>query len=292
MCIFAVLLALPGASDAGVPLTLPGDLTPTAWVYLPVVYKQGCPTTSSNQYTAGTAYQYDDDNPVRLAYNHADKNLALRGYVLNTSPYIRRELVDYGTDDLKAPQFATLFNPPRVPPLVNFYQVHHWQWAPSPNPGHRAEPIASPPVTALGLQTTPGETLRVPESGYDIGGGMEVIVLFADADSIALRYTREDSSGSPGYTLHLDRICTDPNLLALYNALDAPNGPRYVYKPPTHRPYWYDLPNLYAGQPLGVARGYEVVIAVTDSGTFMDPRSCNDWWLTRPGYTGTCPPHE
>jgi len=292
LCTFAVLLVLPAASDADSTLTLPGDITPTAWVYLPFVCRQGCPTTSINQYTAGTAYQYDTDNPVRPAYNHADKNLALRSYVLNTSPYIKRELVDYGTDDPNAPQFATLFNPPRVPPLVNFYQVHHWAWAPSPDPGSRADPIASPPVTALGLQTTPGETLYVPESGYDISGGMEVIVLFADADSIALRYTREDSSAPPGYTLHLDNICTDPNLLALYNTLDNPGGPRYVYVPPQNRPYSYSLPNLRAGQPLGVARGNEVVIAIADTGTFLDPRSCNDWWLTRPGYTGTCPPHE
>ncbi len=288
LCIFAVLLALSAAGNAGARAS-PGDITPTAWVYLPLVSKWGCPTTSTNQYIGGTAYQYDNDNPVRPAYNHADKNLALRGYTLNTAPWLKRELVDYGTGDPLVPQFATLFHPRRVPPLVNFYQVHQWNWARSPDPGSRAGPITSPPVTALGLGTTPGETLYVPESGYDIGGGMEVIVLFADADSLALRYTREDSSGSPGYTLHLDNICTDPNLLALYNELDAPNGPRYVYVPPEKRPYSYSLPSLYAGQPLGVARG-EVVIAITDTGTFLDPRSCNDWWLIRPGY-GTCPPH-
>ncbi len=292
LCTFAVLLALSVASSAGAPHTYPGDITPTAWVYLPFVCRFGCPTISSNQYISGTAYQYDNDDPVRPAYNHADKNLALRGYTLNTDSWLKRELVDYGTGDAKVPQFATLFNPPRVPPLVNFYRVHHWNWAPSPDPGSRAGPITSPPVTALGLQTTPGETLRVPESGYDIGGGMEVIVLFADADSIALRYTRDDSSAPAGYTLHLDNICTDPNLLALYNALDAPNGRRYVYVPPQDRPYSYPLPSLYAGQPLGVARGNEIVIAIADTGAFQDPRSCNEWWLTRPGYTGSCPPHE
>ena len=50
---------------------------------------------------------------------------------------------------------------------------------------------------------------------------MEVLVIFADEDSIALRYTREDSSASAGYTVHIDNICTDPNLLALYDRMMA-----------------------------------------------------------------------
>jgi hypothetical protein len=61
---------------------------------------------------------------------------------------------------------------------------------------------------------------------------MEVIVLFADADTVALKYAREDSAGAQGYTLHIDRICTDPNLLALYNVLDNPSGPRWRVSEP------------------------------------------------------------
>ncbi|MCX7669526.1 MAG: hypothetical protein N2439_05580, partial [Anaerolineae bacterium] len=95
-----------------------------------------------------------------------------------------------------------------------------------------------------------------------------------------------------GYTVHVDGLCTDPNLLALYATFDAANGPRYVYRPPTQRPYAYSLPTLAAGQPIGLARSTEVIVAVVDTGSFMDPRSCNEWWQIRPGYAGTCPPHE
>jgi hypothetical protein len=137
------------------------------------------------------------------------------------------------------------------------------------------------------MQTTPGEILHTPTSGYNIGGGMEVIVLFADEDTVALKYARQDSAGAPGYTVHVDNICTDPNLLALYDQLDDPNGPRYIF-PNTS----YDLPTLYEGQPLGTARGTEIVVAIVDTGTFMDTRSCNEWWQIRPGYTGTCPPPD
>jgi hypothetical protein len=76
-------------------------------------------------------------------------------------------------------------------------------------------------------------------------------------------------------------------LLALYNSLDDPDGPRYWFPNPS-----YDLPNLPAGHPFGTARGDGIVVAIVDSGGFMDPRSCNEWWQVRPGYSGGCPPHE
>jgi hypothetical protein len=284
------LLALSAVSVEGAP-SVPADFTPTAYSYLPLVFgkQYTCPTTSANSYDYGIAFQYDTDDPVRPAHLHADKNLALRSYSPTDPPL--RELVDYGSGDPKQPpQFATLFQPYRVPPLIGFYRVHHWNWAPSPATGTRGDPITDYPATALRLGTAPGEVLHVPESGYNIGGDpkMEVLVLFADEDSIALRYTREDSSAPPGYTLHVDNICTDPNLLALYNALDDyPDGPRYRYSNDS-----YNLPNLPAGKPFGTARGGEIVVAIADTGAFQDPRSCNDWWQIRPGYAGSCPPHE
>ena len=285
-----ILLATSTMGVSGAP-SLPLDLTPTVYVYLPLVLNQQytCPATSSNQYNAGVAFQNDTDNPVRPADQHADKNLALRSYT-PTVP-ARQELVSYGSEYPQPPQFATMFTPYRVPPLVGFYRVYHWIWPSPPDstiPGTRGDPITDYDATALGLQTTPGEVLGVPASGYDIGGGSspyEVLVIFADEDSIALRYTREDSSGSAGYTVHVDHICVDPNLLALYDALDDPDGPRYDYPNDS-----YDLPNLRAGQPFGTARGGEIVVAIVDSGAFMDPRSCNEWWQARPGYTGSCPP--
>lgn len=290
-----MLLVFSAMNVEGAPGVL-ADFTPTAFAYLPLVLRQQytCPVTSGNSYNYGIAFQKDVDNPVRPTHLHADKNLALRSYSSAAPPL--RELVDYGSDDsTQPPQFATLFQPHRVPPLVDFYRVHDWTWADSPDPGTRGGPIMDYPVTALGLQTTPGEVLHVPESGYNIGGDpeMEVLVLFADEDSVTLRYTRDDSSAPSGYTVHIDKICTDPNLLTLYNAFDGyPNGPRYVFVPPEKRPYGYDLPNLPAGEPFGTARGTEIVVAIADTGAFQDPRSCNGWWQVRPGYAGSCPPHE
>jgi hypothetical protein len=273
------------------------DQDPWRYTYLPILRRApvagfDCPTVSTTFYAAGTAFQYEFDDPVRRAYDHADKNIELRSYSVNGDPNLRLELVDYGSGDpAPPPQLATLFYPHRVPAFDTGYRVNNWVWAPSPEPGTRGDPITDWPVTALGMQTTPGEALYVPTSGYDIGGGMEVIVLYADENSVAIKYAREDSAGAPGYTVHIDGLCTDPNLLALYDTLEA-NGQRYVYVPPGNRPYAYDLPNLPAGQPLGTAPATEIVVAIVDTGAFMDTRSCNEWWNVRPGYPGICPPAQ
>jgi len=281
-----MVLIVVGSVPAGVSVEAV-ESAPVA--YLPLTAKSICPPASSNHYVGGTVFQVEYDDPIRPANNHADKNIDLRGYQPNPDPDVRRGLVDYGLNDpTPPPQFATLFSPARVPAFVEGYQVGQWHWEPSPAPGSRGDPINSPPVTALGLATTPGEQLHVPHSGYDIGGGMEVILIYADEDTVAFRYGREDSAGAHGFTMHIDNICTDPNLLALYETLDDRGGPRYVYKPPDQRPYAYQLPNLADGQPLGIARDSEIVVIIVDAGAFLDPRSCDDWWQIRPGI-GACP---
>lgn len=284
LLIFVLALAL-GVNTLSVA-SEQSQLIPRA--YLPVVQRVPaftCATSSTNQYSAGPVFQFDSDNPVRPAYNHADKNIVLRSYVPNTDPNLVRELVNYGSDDpTQPPQLATLFSPYQVPPFAQFFQVHHWLWAPSPAPGTRAGPISAPPATAVSFILPPGKTLHVPISGYDIGGGAEVVVLFVDADTVTLHYTREDTAAR-GYTIHIDRICTDPNLLSLYNTLDAANGPRYQFPVGS-----YNLPALPAGKVFGTTSTQQVVVAIVDTGAFQDPRSCNEWWQIRPGYGGSCPP--
>ncbi len=260
-----------------------GALEPRA--YLPIIIAPDCVSSSANSYTSGIVYQRDKDNPVRPAYNHADKNIELRGYVVNNDSGLKQELVDYGSGDpTQPPQLATLFDPYQVPSFADFFQMHNWNWDSSPNPGTRSTLIDSPPVTAVSFTLPSGTSLHTPISGYDIGGGVEAIVLFADKDTVTLHYTRDDSAAT-GYTVHLDQICTDPNLLALYNSLDNPAGPRYDFPSAS-----YNLPALPAGQVLGTTSSQNMVVVIVDSGGFQDPRSCNEWWQIRPSYGGSCPP--
>jgi len=114
-----------------------------------------------------------------------------------------------------------------------------------------------------GLPIAPGEVIETPRSGYSIGDGYAALVLYADDDTITLKYTREDNVVY-GYTIHLSGVCVEPSLLALYQACDAAGRG--------------ELPALAGDQPLGRARGAEVYAAVRDTGAWMDPRSRKDWW--------------
>ena len=213
-----------------------------------------CPTTSNNVYV-----------PISVVSGHTsqaatqpDVNLAVRGYIKNKETL---SIIDMeGPDDgLKAPQLSTLFSQKRSPQFVSTYQVNNWDW----KTNTKGTPINKPPVTQLGMFAHSGESIHVPLSGYDIGDGKQVMVLYATENSITIKYTREDDT-IWGYTIHIDGICVDPQLLKLYSSLNAAGRS--------------SLPSLAGGQQLGVALSSEVRVAICDTGDFMDPRVRKDWW--------------
>jgi hypothetical protein len=207
----------------------------------------------------------------RPAALHADLNLGLRGYA-STGGVLG--LVNYGgSADPNAPQLAGLFADNRTGVFVRLHRVFDWNWVCN----CRGNPLSSPPVTLAELATTPDEKIHVPDSGYTIGSlrpigeervdsDYEVLVLYAAEDRITLKYTRNDNVIS-GYTLHLEQVCVDPVLLALYDHWNSAGRSR--------------LPALRAGQAFGRATGETIGVAIRDSGTFLDPRSRKDWWQGR-----------
>ncbi|MEW5718301.1 MAG: hypothetical protein AB1817_06740 [Chloroflexota bacterium] len=198
------------------------------------------------------------------AENHPDINLAVRGYV-GTTGTLGLVTIPFSPSDTNAPQLYTLFADNRTPAFSAVYQVYDWDWLNN----RRGALIADPSVTLAGLVVTTGESIRVPASGYDIGLralGYEVMVLYAAANRITLKYTREDNAIC-GYTIHIENIQVDPNLLALYQTMNAAGRTR--------------LPALYAGQSVGRPITTEIGVAIRDTGSFMDPRSRTDWWQGR-----------
>jgi hypothetical protein len=191
------------------------------------------------------------------AEEHPDLNLTMRGYEVTDA---FRGLVEYGgTPDPGAPQLNTLFADQRLPVFTTVYQVYDWDW----EHDRRGGLLTNWDVTLAGMGVTPGEVLHLPDSGYDIGSGYEALVLYATEERITLKYTREDHVVW-GYTIHVENVCVEPRLLALYRAWnDAGRG---------------QLPALTGGQPFGRARGDEIQVAIRDTGSFMDPRSRRDWW--------------
>jgi len=230
----------------------------TYYIYLPLVDKpELCQPIPGESYGTLSVNPPPTDRPPE---EHADLNLALRGY---TPTDAFKGLVDYnGGGEPSAPQLPGLFADKRTGVFNSVYQVYNWDWGCN----CRGDPLTNWPVTLAGLATTPGETTHVPDSGYSIGSGYEVLVLYATAERITLKYTRNDNV-ILGYTLHVENLCVEPKLLALYQASDSAGRGQ--------------LPALRAGQALGYARGGEIGVAIRDNGTFMDPRSQADWWRGR-----------
>lgn len=247
-----LLLIIPSPGSIRAQEVLPPQL------FLPLITTSTrCPADTGESYAAITVEPPPTDRP---AAEHADLNLALRSYAPTGGAL---GLVDYGgaTDPL-APQLYGLFSDQRTGEFTSLHRVYDWNWACN----CRGDLLAYPPVTLAELATVPGESIRVPDSGYTIGSGYEVLVLYATPERITLKYTRNDNVVH-GFTLHLEDICVDPELLTLYETMDAAGRSR--------------LPALRPGQPFARAASTAIGVAIRDSGTFMDPRSRKDWWRGR-----------
>jgi hypothetical protein len=200
---------------------------------------------------------------------HGDLNLTRRGY--EVVPEALGLLFFAGATDPDAPQLSRLFG--RSPTIKAAYRVNDWIWDSSQCGGGRVHGCPGPviadwEVTMVGLATSPGEPVAIPDRNAAIySGGFKALVLYADDRQITLGYTRHDSVAG-GYVVHLLGICVDPNLLALYRAQNDDHG----WRATGH------LPALRSGQIIGTAQGDELKVAVRDNGSFMDPRSSKDWW--------------
>ena len=196
-------------------------------------------------------------SPTPNAATQPDINIKLRGWepTGGTLGFVQYN----GPTDLKAPRLNTIYPDGHIPAFLKNYQVNEWNWQTMMANG----PITSSPVSMTDFATTAGEVLTVPKSGYEIAPGLEVHVLYTDADSIVLKYTGEDNV-IYGYTLHVFGICAEPSLTARYASDNAAGRQK--------------LPALAANQPFGRARGSAISVVIRDTGSFMDPRSQKDWW--------------
>lgn len=238
----------------------------TWYSYLPAVVKSPppvCPVTSDAVYSLIPVDGAPADHPD---YLHGDLNLSLRGYNLTSGSL---SLVDYsGSTDSGAPQLAGLFEPNKFPGINGVYRVNNWNWACGTH-GCPGSPITNPSVTFMSLKATPGEPIYIPERSADIyGGGYKALVLYAEERRITLGYVRQDTVAN-GYAVHIENICVDPNLLALYQSRVKADGMRVTP---------LNLPALHNNQALGTALSTEIGVAIRDRSAFMDPRSRKDWW--------------
>ncbi len=191
------------------------------------------------------------------AITHADLNMAVRGWEVTGGTL---GLVDInGPTDPLAPRLNTMFSDDRIPVFATNYAVYQWDWSQN----QKGPLVTDPEVTIAGFATTPAEVIELPTSGYEVAPGTGARVLLATAESITLKYTAEDNVVW-GYTIHMDGVCVAPALLSLYQANDAAGRT--------------ELPGLAPGQAFARARAAEILVAIRDTGAYMDPRSSKDWW--------------
>ena len=181
----------------------------------------GCPTVSDNQYTTVAVTGGGDGRPDNL---HGDLNLGLRGYApVDAAP----ALIDKnGPVDGDPPQLAGIFADGRLPGFGQSYQVYDWDWDCAGGLGCRSGLLEDVAATLLTLDTAPGEVMGIPHRNAQIyDGGYKALVLYAEETRLTLGYTREDSVAN-GYAVHIENVCVDPNLLALYRSSNAAGGAR------------------------------------------------------------------
>lgn len=246
--------------------TLPpgGTITGTVALYMPLIYTLGeaLPTPTPTPTVTFAVLPVQGPPIDRPPATNPDLNLTIRSYVATTTT-LGLINVD-GDTDVNAPQLAGLFNPPRLPTFTAAYQIYDWDWN-CGSDGCRGNPITNPEVTLLEVMVTPGEPIFIPTRSVEIhSGGYKVLVLYAEETRIALTYTREDTPAR-GYLVHLENIQVDPALLALYRAKDAAGR--------------HELPALHNHERFANASGSTLIVAIRDTGSFMDPRVRKDWWV-------------
>ena len=194
---------------------------------------------------------------------NADMNLGFRGWAPVTAEGKLVNINGSGKDP-KAPQFPAMFGNNRTATISGTYMRYRWDW--DCNCPHPEDPLYSKwDVTVLGLAVQPGETIYTPDSGYKIGGDYEYQVMYAGDSGITLYIGTDDDFH--GYVVHIEDVCVDPDLVDLYWDL--------------HKKGRKELPALKGHQPFGKALNSEIKVAVRDTGSFLDPRSRNDWWRGR-----------
>lgn len=210
----------------------------------------------------------------KAAHVDPDTNIVLRQFI-NVPGTL--DLIDFQHDVADpSPQLCSLFAGGTLRPFTELYGVGYYDGFNVTNIDLSGIIQQDPPHN-IGFQVTPGETIYIPplpisDPTKQIGGdegkpSYDAVLMFADDNSVAIKYTRNDSP-QDGFTVHVLGINPDPSLRAIYDQSRVAGS-------------WY-LPGLYGGRVIGSAKGSVIWVSVRSFGLFLDPRWKNDWWTSCP----------
>jgi hypothetical protein len=264
-------VAAPAAAKPGGSLlaaTAEIAWTPIITSYLPMLQYDLSDISCSTGQSYGSFGQAGGTDNIPAA-QHPDKNLAVRGYELDSGGGLGFTYPG-GAEDHTAPQLPYLLSPAPTAPFAHVYKVYNWVWANNSTYGNKGNLLGD---TLLGIATTKDALVRLP---VRLNGDFPVaedppgtkyygMVIYAAATRITIVYTSHDTVVG-GYTIHVENVCVDPDLVSLYNQLNSAGRG--------------SLPGLRYNQAFGLASGTEVMVAIRDgAGTFLDPRVSKDWWV-------------
>lgn len=187
---------------------------------------------------------------------HPDINIKLRGFRKIENGDRRVKIIQSDAPDPKHPRLDTLFDNWREHPITGLFHVGTWE----------GTDFYTDWAHLVGFAATPTEAIHVPESGYTIGcGTLEVLVLYADNNSITLKYSLDDNMVS-GYGIHILGIKPSEEILAAYRFASTAGRK--------------EMPALSAGTTIGypIAGMGGIWVSIRDTGAFLDPRSYKDFW--------------
>jgi hypothetical protein len=135
---------------------------------------------------------------------------------------------------------------------------------------------------AIEVPSNPGWPVCAPTTGYDVGGGYEAMVVFADANRITLHVgIHEYMDGQDarlgvcptgpdgckgGYWIYVSGIAVDSDIIAAYNEKKGVQQGSNLSNNISDR---IELPIIKPGRRLGASQGSGVVVAVRDSGPLI-----------------------
>ena len=189
------------------------------------------------------------------AVQDADIKLSVRGWIDSPEPRTLLDNIGGDSDFGRGPQLNTIMED-STPNITGVFQVNY----PDGTPIVKDE-RSNWGVTLMELETN--GAIVAPKSGYDIGGGFNYTVLYADNNELTLKATLEDSAAY-GYTLHFVDLNVKQEIVDAYVANEKDRENSLVAMP--------------CGFKIGTAKDSKFKVAVADTGTFMDPRVRKDWW--------------
>ena len=135
----------------------------------------------------------------------------------------------------------------------------------------------------LTIPTDIGADVKVPTTEYDIGGGYEAMVVFAESDRVTLHIGRHEyfvgsdenncngGKCSGGYWIYVKGICVDQKILDAYKSVKDIQEKANADKNPIQ------LPMVKPGHTLGKAIDNSVTVGVRDNGPFISTSKSIYW---------------